>query len=205
MGLEEINKKVPIQKQHEMDKLSHLLEIKTILDSLQIPFFLGYGLVLSAVRENRFIPQDGDIDIIIKYEDLEGKVDTLAKILEEHGHKDFMHPNINRLWCVKYINDYRSELDIYAYPKHEAWRYEVYNKMFALFPKELFERGKTIDFYGEKFKIPSPPEEYLRIVYGNSWRIPHVQPRGTIPHCRYYYKLPTVAELVKELEAEKDE
>ena len=39
-------------------------------------------------------------------------------------------------------------------------------------PLSLFEHPREIEFTGEKFRIPDPPEEYLRLKYGPEWRTP---------------------------------
>lgn len=204
MSKRDIDSKIPIQREHEFDKAAHLKELKYIFNKLEIPYYLAYGMVLSAVRNRRFIFNDGDIDFIVRAEDIEGKKDKLIEKLKETGHDGFREPDENRTWCTKNINGYISEFDLYIYPKKYVWRYEKYKGEYWLFPEELFGIPTPIHFYGEVFPIPTFPEEYLRICYGNSWRIQYTQPGGTRPHCLKLKEIPTVEEYIKMEESKED-
>ena len=39
-------------------------------------------------------------------------------------------------------------------------------------PATLFTHPREIEFLGEKFFVPNPPEEYLRLKYGAQWMVP---------------------------------
>ena len=36
----------------------------------------------------------------------------------------------------------------------------------------MFTQPKEIEFLGDKFLVPNPPEEYLRLKYGEEWMVP---------------------------------
>ncbi|MHA1372428.1 MAG: LicD family protein [Promethearchaeota archaeon] len=40
-------------------------------------------------------------------------------------------------------------------------------------PKSTIEKFKIITFYGMQFAIPDLPQEYLRLIYGENWKIPN--------------------------------
>lgn len=42
----------------------------------------------------------------------------------------------------------------------------------VIVPCHFFEKLSTIEFYGMKFKVPSPVEDYLEYRYGKDWKIP---------------------------------
>ena len=56
--------------------------------------------------------------------------------------------------CARIIDD-----SIYAYPRVKL-------------PAGLFTNPKEIEFLGEKFLVPNPTEEYLRLTYGAEWIVP---------------------------------
>ena len=39
-------------------------------------------------------------------------------------------------------------------------------------PATSFTNPREIEFLGEKFFVPNPPEEYLRLKYGSAWMVP---------------------------------
>jgi len=147
-----------------------LKEAKQILDLLGLVFFLRHGTCLGAVRDNAFIEWDDDLDIgsVIGLHGLtEELVRSAADVFEEHGFEVRIKENELNLsvdlkksgtqmdWsCYRIIND-----SIYQWPV-------------VRIPIGLHTDLKEIDFLGEKFFVPNPPEEYLRLKYGPEWMIP---------------------------------
>ena len=60
-----------ILNEHQMHALNALLELKQICDMHHITYFLLAGSVLGAVRHHGFIPWDDDIDVGVKYDEIE--------------------------------------------------------------------------------------------------------------------------------------
>ena len=147
-----------------------LKEVKGIFDKLGVVFFLGSGTCLGAIRENRFIPWDDEMDtasVIGLHGLTEEMIDRVIDAFTENGY--YVHvgrsarcvdigvvkSSIRADWtCHRIIGD-----SIYEYPAVKS-------------PVRLFTQLKEIDFIGEKFLVPNPPEEYLRIKYGPDWRTP---------------------------------
>jgi len=147
-----------------------LKDVKRIMDQLGVVFFIIQGTCLGAVRENRFIPWDDEMDTAsviglhgFTEETIEGVIDAFTEN-GYYAHIDhaarsvgisFVKSAIRVDWtCFRIIDD-----SIFQYPGVRT-------------PVRLFTELKEIDFIGEKFLVPNPPEEYLRIKYGPDWSIP---------------------------------
>jgi len=147
-----------------------LKEVKQILESFGITFFLMSGSCLGAIRENGLIPWDDDVDIGSVY-GLHGcKEESLGEIVTAFRKEGFITKHLHTgphdfLPFIKYSAKISWEclhvIDGYVeqYP-------------FLNTPVRFYTELKEIDFLGEKFFVPNPPEEYLRLKYGEEWRVP---------------------------------
>ncbi|MFC2035930.1 LicD family protein [Chloroflexota bacterium] len=147
-----------------------LKEITKIMDDAGVTFFLRQGTCLGAIRDGTIIPWDDDIDLgsIMGLHGLvEESVESLVTTFRQNGfitkvvHQDLslqviLAKSFIRIeWlCYKVFGD-----SIYQYPAVKT-------------PVKLFANLKKIQFVGEELKVPNPPEEYLRLKYGEDWKIP---------------------------------
>ena len=148
----------------------NLKEAKQILGQLGVEFLLYSGTCLGATRDKAFIPWDDDMDLVsvIGVNGLtEEKVAAAVAAMRDNGYfiremkgahvltnsmiKDYVRIGWD---CARIIDD-----AIYAYPG-------------VRIPANMFRLPKEIQFLGEKFLVPNPPEEYLRLKYGSEWMVP---------------------------------
>jgi len=152
-----------------------LLEMKEILDSLNIPFFLTCGTALGAVREpDGFIERDSDVDLGI-LENYENRIPEIIKKGEEKGWEVgiWYDPTLNgKGKIISFFKDGYELVDIGVYYREGEYYWHCIN--FGDCVQEfvpIFEFGK-IKIRNVEFNIPSPSEKYLEAIYGKNWRIP---------------------------------
>jgi len=145
-------------------------EVKSILDSFGITFFLLSGTCLGAVRDNGLMPWDDDID--------------LGSIIGLHG---FTEDSLDEIGTKFQENGFLARLDWYGpnpyiqTVKHStlvSWTcFPIRGDYIEQFPSlntpaSFFTNLKEIDFLDDKYYVPNPPEEFLRLKYGDEWNIP---------------------------------
>lgn len=177
----------------------YLKDVKRVFDKHEIEFCLMYGTLLGAIREEDFICGDHDVDVVIFKKDL-GKIDGALKELDSLG---YYHCKTNAVGMVNFGYVARREIaetkvDFYVFhhvkKKNEYWFPRYVNKykdqgpkeVFIYYPAKFFENMKEIDFKGEKFKVPTPPEEFLEYLWGDGsgrhkWWEPQGGQYGIIP------------------------
>jgi len=150
---------------------TNLKEIKQVLERLGVVFLLGSGTCLGATRDRALMPWDDDIDLlsILGVNGLtEATVDAAADALREQGYfvgelvmanskafatvKNYVRISLE---CVRIVDDI-----IYLFPGG-----------FKI-PASMFTQPKEIEFLGDRFLVPNPPEDYLRMKYGEEWMVP---------------------------------
>jgi len=150
-----------------------LKEVKHIFDRLGVTFFLRQGTCLGVVRENGLIPWDDDLDlgsVIGLHGFTEDRVEGVVAAFRENG----FFARIERQ------NQYTYASMIKASVRVDWMCYRVVDDSIVhfpgvRFPARLFTNLKEVDFIGEKFCLPNPPEEYLSLKYGADWRVPKRQ------------------------------
>ena len=148
----------------------NLKEAKQVLDQLGVVFLLGSGVCLGATRDNAFIPWDDDIDLV-SVNGVNGLTDKTPDIVAAaFRDKGFFVGEMDGAYSQIRVTmkDYQRlsweslrifDDDVYAYPGIRL-------------PAKLYTQPKEIEFLGEKFLVPNPPEEYLRRKYGEEWMVP---------------------------------
>jgi phosphorylcholine metabolism protein LicD len=141
---------------------NNLLDFKAIMDKHSIHYGLWFGTLLGAIRENDFIKHDEDTDVFMLEEDREKVVNALFDF-EDLGLKVIRYEE-NVLSFMR-DNDY---IDIYFYKKSFNQRVMLDNGI----DEKYLEKTKDINFLGVNFPVSENPEEALKILYGENWRIP---------------------------------
>ena len=147
-----------------------LKEVKRIFDDQGIVFWLGSGTCLGCIRENRFIPWDDEMDTasVIGMHGLDEKtVYRIANVFKKNG----FYPRIRnnpRYMSVAFVKDgIRTDWTCHRIIDGGAIEFPG-----VKLPLHIFTQPMEIEFIGQKFRVPNPPEEYLSLKYGPEWRTP---------------------------------
>ena len=147
-----------------------LKEVKRIFDDQGIVFWLGSGTCLGCIRENRFIPWDDEMDTasVIGMHGLDEKtVYRIANVFKRNG----FYPRIRnnpRYMSVAFVKDgIRTDWTCHRIIDGGAIEFPG-----VKLPLHIFTQPMEVEFIGQKFRVPNPPEEYLSLKYGPEWRTP---------------------------------
>lgn len=146
-----------------------LLLLKSVFDKHNIRFWLLWGTLLGAIRENDFIDHDSDIDIGMFYEDKERLLSSIPD-LEKSGLRLIRRKYPDDLFTFMKNDEY---IDIGLFEQHrdllfrKYWNYQD-NRIYG----NHFEKFEQLDFLHERFYIPLNSQKLLKRWYGETWRTP---------------------------------
>jgi len=148
-----------------------LSELKSVLDGLRIRFLLTDGVLLGAVREKNFIRWDWDAEVSVYTEEFAPRFAEARSALEQAG---FQIGTVNQ-------DEKNLKLNVHKYDnKYSLTGYYLDGDMRRRtqwqIPARFFESLQDIEFQGQVYRCPSPPEAYLEYVYGE-WRTPKKETR----------------------------
>ena len=145
-------------------------DVKAIFDRLGVVFWLGSGTCLGAVREGTFILWDDETDtasVIGLHGLTDERFNEVVREFEAAGY--YAHVGKNARYNIMSIvrDGLRTDWTVHRIVDGAAWEFPG-----VRLPLELFSELDTIEFVGETFNIPHPPEAYLECKYGPEWRTP---------------------------------
>lgn len=147
-----------------------LKEAKAVLDEFAVVFFLRHGTCLGAVRDGALIGWDDDLDIgsiIGLHAFTEDSIEPVVEAFRERGFSAIVKEA--DLHISVELKKLDTPLDWTCYRVVDD---SIYQWPMVKIPVELHTDLKPIEFLGEEFNVPNPPEEYLRLRYGPEWMIP---------------------------------
>ena len=166
-----------------MDKLKGkelLLEISSVLDMCNLPFFLIQGTALGAYRDSGFVPAEKDIDLGILQEDLTSyqAISVVSAIIKKRRDVEVFVQPLGYPHTIVVWGD-NCKLDLVAFSKKDEKRFTpqplrpwIKQHYCIVHDAVLLETYQRVEMFGWSWKVPSPIETYLELEYGPGWKVP---------------------------------
>ena len=134
-----------------------------------IAYWLDFGTLLGAVRDEEFIPWDGDLDFGVLARDLDAIPALEREVAAAGFHLDRSDPSGVPRVCYSDVNWQHVDLLPWAQDgdvlRTEDPEYDwpgVSNAAKTAFPSSYLEAPESVRLYGRAFPAPSPVHDFLR-------------------------------------------
>lgn len=167
-----------------------LLEICSMLDQHNIPYYLEGGTLLGIVRDGDLLPWDGDLDISIAPEHIDNflklnwKFASLGKKLSirkstfsngpiQTGQISLIKVKPLLQYLIKAIHPKHDiiVLDVFIKVKDSTHTYWQANGQVMRVENIHYDTFDTVSYRGKQLKVPHKYKDYLTKKYGN-WSVP---------------------------------
>lgn len=165
-------------------------QVVRIMKEAGVDFWIEGGTLLGALRDQKFIPWDHDLDFGMKYESEAQMKHLVRKLRRQYYVSVRSFPKTAKIWQ---LGNYRVLkifprkhlffkddlcLDLFVYyegtlpGKNElVYKYVVWDRN-AYHLKKFFDTIDTIEFYGGTVPVPHEAEQFIEAKYGKDWRTP---------------------------------
>ena len=146
----------------------NLILFKRAADESHAVFFLIFGTLLGAVRENNFIEHDYDTDVGIM-EETRPRIAEAAPLLIQAGFEFARCKDHGRFLTFMRKGEF---IDVYVakkdrrFPLRQCWNMDG-----SLLPCDLLTKFMDMEFLGQPFRVPCRYEELFLVMYGTDWRV----------------------------------
>lgn len=136
---------------------------------------LGFGSVLSVVRDHELMPHDDDLDIIIGFEREQAPTLAAANALVTRELSARGYSVTGRMTAHRWVSrrGHPHKVDVFV-GLFEGDTISWYPGKRGALTREMMFPPESRPFLGHECRVPRRSEEYLEQVYGPGWRVPDV-------------------------------
>lgn len=153
--------------------LDFTLEVVAALRTLTPSVSLGFGSVLSAVRDKALIPHDDDLDVIVAFEPHEATTlaEGIARV-EEHLRPQGYTVSGNFSAHRHVGRPGRKYIDVFV-GLFEGDQVSWYPGARGALTRDMMFPTRDVDLLGVPVPVPAQAEAYCEAVYGPTWNVPN--------------------------------
>lgn len=152
---------------------SGLTAIIEFLELKRIDYWVADGTLLGIYRDQELIRHDTDLDFYLK--DASSVKQITEFLIAHHFKVGRVMKKWGRIFQISFYDERKLIIDFCIwYSSSNGYRYwvgpEIKGK--RLQPEKFFQETNRIQWQGISLKTFSNVEEWLSLVYGNTWRVP---------------------------------